>query len=274
MRIVGIDLAWGERKPDGVAWVEVDTRLKRAELAGMCSSTGNQSLLRAVETLLPASAPGLVALDGPILCRNLDGARPVDIESHRLYGRYHAGCHPANLRRHRRPVWTAQRLRDLGFQLDHRLCAPRQLTEAIGAPLRRQIEVYPHPALVHLLNRERIIKYKRGKTAARAEGLADLQRSLFRLLPDLTPPVQWNGVPGQVFVQDPRALRGLERKRLEDRLDAIVCAIVGLLYWWHGGHPDWIEIPGDLQTGFIVVPRRTCCPWASPTPSSPPSTTG
>ncbi len=29
-----------------------------------------------------------------------------------------------------------------------------------------------------------------------------------------------------------------------------------------------------LETGFLVVPRRACSPWAPPTPSLPPSTTG
>lgn len=131
-------------------------------------------------------------------------------------------------------------------------------------PLRRQLEVYPHPALVHLLNLQRIIKYKRGRASERAKGLAELQGYLRRLLPELTPPVDCDGEAARSLLERPAELRGLGRKRLEDRLDAIVCAVVGLLHWWHGGHPYWIEVPGDLETGFIVVPRRACSPWKLP----------
>lgn len=273
MRIVGVDLAWGEQKGDGLAWVDMEGRLERARLAGVCNSLGDDALLGVIGELLPPPLPGLVAIDGPILCRNRVGARPVDRETHRRYGRHHAGCHPASLLRHPRPARIARRLRRLGLRLDFRLARPRQRTEG-ASPLRRQIEVYPHPALVHLLNRQRIIKYKRGGAATRAKGLRLLQGSLRTLLPALRPPIWWDGGAGRSLTEDPRTLRGLERKSLEDRLDAIVCAVVGLLHWWHGGHPDWIEVPGDLESGFIVVPRRSCSPWKPPTPSLPPSTTG
>jgi thiamine pyrophosphate-dependent acetolactate synthase large subunit-like protein len=31
---------------------------------------------------------------------------------------------------------------------------------------------------------------------------------------------------------------------------------------------------GRQETGSVVMPRRACCPWAPPTRSLPPSTTG
>lgn len=99
VRIVGVDLAWGEKKPDGLAWIDVDLQLERGEPAGVCSSSGDDALVRAIEEMVPSSRPGLVALDGPILCRNWDGARPVDRETPRLYGHYHASCHPVVPRR-------------------------------------------------------------------------------------------------------------------------------------------------------------------------------
>ena len=41
-------------------------------------------------------------------------------------------------------------------------------------------------------------------------------------------------------------------KPAEDRLDALLCALVGYHHWKHDGARS--EVLGDLATGFIVVP--------------------
>lgn len=42
------------------------------------------------------------------------------------------------------------------------------------------------------------------------------------------------------------------RKADQDRLDAVICALVGLL--WRSGHPEAITMLGDLTSGYMVAP--------------------
>ena len=43
-------------------------------------------------------------------------------------------------------------------------------------------------------------------------------------------------------------------KPAEDRLDALLCALVGYYHWRHDGRRS--EVLGDLETGFILVPAE------------------
>jgi predicted RNase H-like nuclease len=200
--------------------------------------------------------PALVALDGPIVCPNPSGARPVDREAHRIFGRAHAGCHPANLTRCPRPTRIRRQLEALGFAADYRLEKPRQRGEADGRPLRRQIEVYPHPAAVVLFGLPRILKYKRGRVAARRRVLAELQALLARTLPRLVPPLEVGPSGRALLSVDPTRLAGTSHKAHEDALDAVLCAVVGWLHWAHGGRRS--RVLGNLDAGFLVVPLDSC----------------
>jgi predicted RNase H-like nuclease len=197
--------------------------------------------------------PALLALDAPIICRNRTGARPVDREVHRRFGRAHAGCYPANLTRCPRPNRLRLCLEDVGFRADFRMQEPHQAREEGGGLLRRQIEVFPHPATLALFNLSRIIRYKKGTAVERGRELQRFQRLLHGSLAQVIPPVRIDDAIRGIFDEDPAVLRGMARKRREDTLDAIVCALVGWIHWWHGAERS--EVLGDLETGFIVVPR-------------------
>jgi predicted RNase H-like nuclease len=252
MRIVGIDLAWGERNPDGLALIEASAE-GEAVLSRTASVRGDAALVSwLLESL--GEGPTLLALDAPIICTNRTGARPVDREMHRRFGRAHAGCYPANLTRCPRPNRLRHRLERVGFRADFRLQQPRQAREEGGALLRRQIEVFPHPATLALFNLSRIIRYKKGPAVERGRELQRFQRLLHESLPQLIPPVRIEDTSRGVFDEDPSVLRGIARKRREDTLDAIVCALVGWIHWWHGAKCS--QVLGDLATGFIVVPKR------------------
>jgi predicted RNase H-like nuclease len=253
MRILGIDLAWGDRRSDGVALIEVGGNGQGTLAAADCSR-GDDSLITWVREA-SGDGPCLVALDGPIVCPNRSGGRPVDRETHRLFGRAHAGCHPANLSRCPRPARICHRLKALGFSADYRLDVPRQRCEA-DRPLRRQIEVYPHPAAVTLFGLPRILKYKRGPVGARRRELARLQGLLSGTLTRLVPPLGMGPQAQTIFAVDPVSLVGAAHKAHEDALDAVICAVVGWLHWVHGGQQS--QVLGDLATGFLVVPLATC----------------
>jgi predicted RNase H-like nuclease len=255
MLIIGIDLAWGARKPDGVAVIRV--RRDQAGLERIMSTDGDAALVACVAASLNLSgradrAPALLAFDGPIICPNRTGSRPVDRLTHVRYGRYHAGCHPANRTICPRPARVAARFGRLGFDPDFVLPGPRCHRESDGRPVRRMIEVYPHPAAVRLFGLPRILKYKRGSARARRRALGRLQALIRDHLARFEPPVVPSEAVARLLGLDPCRLAGVAHKRHEDGLDAVLCALVGLHHWWHGGRQS--EVLGDLRSGYIVVP--------------------
>lgn len=232
--IVGVDLAWGERRRDGVCFVE--RRGARASVVGSAYPLGDAELLAALATRIPSRARALVAIDAPIVCPNPTGARTVDRLTHRLFHREHAGCHPANATRCRRPPRVAAALGAQGFAIGHELRSARRLVA----------EVYPHPALVRWLGLSRIVKYKRGPAAARRAEFARLQRGLRWLAAERFPFLALDG--------ETRALLAAPwSKPVEDLVDAFACALIGLWHVHHRGRRS--EVIGDLASGFLLLPE-------------------
>jgi predicted RNase H-like nuclease len=103
----------------------------------------------------------MIAVDAPTLIPKATGMRLPDKLTHKHFDRYHAGCYPANLGR---PF--AQRTVDFGLSLEARgfvhvlTIVPQKLSSY-------QIEVFPHPAIVHLFGLNRILKYKKCTLAER-----------------------------------------------------------------------------------------------------------
>lgn len=233
MTLVGIDLAWGERNPDGVCLVRGSRRA-----AAICET----ALVRGDDELLAwiaertGGAPALLTVDAPLVIPNATGTRPVDRETHRRFHAQHAACHPANSAKCPRPLRLVRRLRARGWHVGWDLARHQRVVA----------EVYPHPAIVRLLGLERIIKYKRGPVAARRAEFARLQDGLRKLLatrfPALTPAPAIR-----------KLLREPWSKPVEDRTDALVCAIIGYLHWQARGRHS--EVMGDRQTGFILLPK-------------------
>ena len=238
---------------DGLALIEV-TPEGKAVLQQTGDVSGDEALVSWVRESVGVR-PALLALDGPIICRKRTGARSVDRETHRRFGRAHAGCYPANLTRCPRPNRLRRRLEGLGFCTEFRMERPRQVREKDGTAFRRQIEVFPHPATLALFNLNHIIRYKKGTAAERGRELRRFQHLLHGTLSRMIPPVRVGETVQGFFEADPATLRGAARKRHEDALDAIVCALVGWIHWWHGGQRS--EVLGDLETGFIVVPKSS-----------------
>jgi predicted RNase H-like nuclease len=162
MRFVGVDLAWG---PNGGT--------------GVCvASTGKvirSSLVRSDDEIISwlephVADPCIVAVDAPLIVRNVNGRRDCERLISHCFWRYHAGAHSSNLSlpAFRNGVRAERIAQALDLDVDPYF-APR-------AAVRRVIEVYPHPAIVTLFGLERILKYKakrrRGIEARREEFIA------------------------------------------------------------------------------------------------------
>src|SRR6478672_9442451 len=86
---IGVDLAWGERRPTGLAVLDETGRL--VEIAAV---RGDDEI---VAVLAPyVEGPCLVAFDAPLVVVNPTGNRPAEAALNRDFARFDAGTHPTN----------------------------------------------------------------------------------------------------------------------------------------------------------------------------------
>jgi predicted RNase H-like nuclease/ppGpp synthetase/RelA/SpoT-type nucleotidyltranferase len=255
---IGIDLAWGVKRPTGLAVVDDSGRLVHL------------SAVRTDEEILTVLAPYaeddcLVAIDAPLIVTNPTGNRPAEAALNKDFARFDAGAHPANTGK--------PEFRDL----------PRgaSLSQALGLDMnprsgrrRRAIEVYPHPATVALFRLGRTLKYKnkpgRDLDSLRTdlltlmgllEGLSDADPALVLSGPG-TPDPGWP----ELRVQVEAASRKSQLRVVEDQVDAVICAYVAL---FTASRPADTTTYGDFEGGYIVTPTLPADLTPSPRPTKP-----
>ncbi|MCS6960822.1 MAG: DUF429 domain-containing protein [Pseudanabaenaceae cyanobacterium SKYGB_i_bin29] len=235
-RFLGIDLGW-RSQPSGVCCLEWQgdslylLNLDRlAEIA---------AILHWVDCWTITTT--LIAVDAPTIINNPTGMRLPDRLTHRYFRQYHAGCYPANLGRPfaHRTVSFGRALEARGFA--H---APQIEPQSSG---KYQIEVFPHPAIVHLFGLDRILKYKKGKLNERKQELSKLKYYIETILCHREPQLKLTrSLPA---IPD----KGTDLKILEDQLDSLICAYVGA-HWWYWGSAKNLTL-GNRETGYIIVPQ-------------------
>ncbi len=241
MNFIGIDLAWGNRNPSGLAHLVADgagCRLTRAN-----RRTTDREILEWVEAC--GGEDVWLGIDAPIIAKNPPGtSRPADKMVSSRFGRYHAGVYPANRVRCERPVRLCRKLRRRGFSSNPFLP---------GRGGRRQLEIFPHLVQVAFFERPRIIKYKKGAVSARQAGLSEFQAAIETHLTRQDPPLLPSPALAELLGEDPRTLRGAALKSLEDRLDALLCAYMAFYFQTWG--ETRCEIIGDHAEGYIISGR-------------------
>ncbi|MEH2290672.1 DUF429 domain-containing protein [Nostoc sp.] len=247
MKFIGIDLGW-RSQPSGLCCLEwIDGQL---QLLDLDRKDAIADILIWIDQSVQADEPAIIAVDAPTLIPNADGSRLPDKLSHKYFGKYHAGCYPAN-----QNLPFAERTINFGLELESRGFAHAPTIEPQKLS-RYQIEVFPHPAIVNLFNLERILKYKKGRLNERRLELIKLQNYLLNILPSLSPRVL---LCDSFFMEIPIA--GVALKATEDKLDSLICAYVAA-YWWYWGEERNLVL-GDVYdglrlrtTGYIVIPQR------------------
>lgn len=251
MKFIGIDLGW-KSQPSGLCCLElIDGQL---QLVDLDRREAIADILAWLDTCIQPAAPAIIAVDAPTLIPNATGSRLPDKLSHKYFGKYHAGCYPAN-----QNLPFAERTINFGFQLEDRgfAHAPTIEPKKIG---RYQIEVFPHPAIVHLFGLERILKYKKGRIHERRLELIKLYQYILEILPNLEPSLKINqklkAQQSHLFPFDFFLLpsTGAALKAIEDKLDSLICAYVAA-YWWYWGEQRNLVL-GDRTTGYIVIPKK------------------
>lgn len=239
MHYIGLDLAWGEKKPTGVAVVD-----SGGHLVHVSSQTDDASITAALSAYL--ASPVLVGVDAPLIVTNPTGNRPCEKELNKDYRAFQAGAHPSNTGKpeFRDQPRGARLAAAMGLDVDPHSTADR-----------RAIEVYPHPATIALFQLGRTLKYKQrtGRTTT------DLRLALLQLmhlvetLKSAEPAMRvvdqqsWR----DLFAQVEAAQRKSELRRVEDQVDAVICAYVAM---YAHTRPDDTTIYGDFETGYIVTP--------------------
>lgn len=245
MKFLGIDLGW-KSQPSGLCYLELING--KLELQDLDRKDAIADILVWIDNCVKAEESAIIAVDAPTLIPNATGSRLPDKLTHKYFGKYHAGCYPANL-----GLAFAPRTVDFGLALESRgfLHAPTMEVQRLG---RYQIEVFPHPAIVQLFGLERILKYKKGKVGDRHVELTKLYSYIKDILPTLEPSLKVNKAfyDGEMLLA--RNCTGKILKALEDKLDSVICAYVGA-YWWYWGEQRNLVL-GDRSTGYIVIPNR------------------
>jgi predicted RNase H-like nuclease len=242
--ILGIDAAWTARQPSGVSLVQGNLGHWRvlcvapsySAFIGAGRGIAIDWAVRPVGGHMPPFADFLgaarnlganyidiVALDIPLARTAITSRRQSDSAISKAFGGKGCSAHSPNASRPG-PISSAiySNLMNAGFAL--------QTADTNPPSANNVIEVFPHPALLALLNRAYRVPYKvskstkywRGTSLKQRTGLllaefgsiySALQREFGNLTFDLP------------NVDDLRQLSGL--KRYEDALDALVCAWIG-----------------------------------------------
>lgn len=267
MYFVGVDLAWGERRPTGLAVLDDAGRLVHASAA-----SDDDEIVSALEPYVATEC--LVAFDAPLIVRNATGNRPAEALLNADFARFDAGAHPVN----------TGKLEPGGQPRGARIAARLGLDmNPRSGRARRAIEVYPHPATVALFRLGRTLKYKNkpGRDFDQLHEELLLLVGLLESRASAVPPLIVDGASADpIGSRAWRALRDAveraERKSqlrvVEDQVDAVVCAYVGL---FATREPEQTTIYGDFSSGYIVTPSLpeglTPTPRQRTTPRSDPA---
>ncbi len=252
MYFVGVDLAWGQNKPTGLAVVD-----DRGHLLHVSAERADEDIVAVLTPYVLGDC--LVAFDAPLIVTNPTGNRPAERALNKDFARFDAGAHPANTGK---PEFAdlprgARLATTLGLDLDPGSTASR-----------RAIEVYPHPALVALFELGRTLKYKNKP----GRSLPELKDELLRLvgliesLEDRTPALhvaahdQWRSLVALAEAAEKKS----QLRHVEDQVDAVVCAYIAL---FAQRVPELVTTYGDGETGYIVTP--TLPPGHTPSPRPP-----
>jgi predicted RNase H-like nuclease len=243
--VLGIDAAWTETQPSGLALAEETAsgwRLKAAAssyarfeaLAGPAPDDAKPRGMKADANALLATCrhltgrePELIAVDMPLSRLPITGRRNSDNYVSSAYGAKKCGTHSPNVRR---PGPVSDGLRSAFEQ-----CGYHLWTKPGGAMFDRPepglIEVYPHPALIELTAADERLRYKIGKISSYWPDLAPPLRreELFAVWARIVAALERHvgGVEAGLPALD-RNASGLALKSYEDALDAVVCAWVAI----------------------------------------------
>lgn len=234
--LTGFDSAWGGTQRGAICDFWFDTETGETEIREPPSSVTWDQASQRVDRYSIYSHH-VLAIDQGLIVPNARGMRPVEKLLAKALGSMHCSAYPSSRSNEscygpRAGIWSfLSRLDRSGYRHE-----PMRIPGSSSG--RFYFECYPHPAIIGLLDRRKILKYKcrHSDKAAWDELVGYLKRLPVRNLP---------GIVGSLSFQN---------KSNEDKLDSIVCAYTALLWWQRG--TDRSTMIGDMSTGYIVTPHN------------------
>ncbi|MEB3353099.1 MAG: DUF429 domain-containing protein [Cyanobacteriota bacterium] len=243
--VLGMDAAWTVRQPSGIALVQLNAGRWRClgiapsyqSFEDLAASTpvdwaqrhkGSQPSMERLLTAaqrLAGTPVSLIAVDMPLATEPIDGRRTADHEVSRHFGSRGCSVHsPGRERPGRLADDIRAELQALGYELQ---------TAAVHSQGPGVMEVYPHVALLALLERHYRVPYKvsRSLQYAKEEGLSRQERMerLLKEFQQIRAGLQRRIAAIDLPLPDVADVASLAAlKPLEDCLDALICAWVGI----------------------------------------------
>lgn len=242
--VVGVDLAWGRRAATGVCAVAPD-----GAVVDSATLVGDDEIAAWIER----HSPVVVGFDAPLVVANPTGRRACEALVSRAFGPQRAGCYPSNTGMAAfadggRAMALARRL---DLEVDPRRARRRRTGLAV--------EVFPHSALVALFGLDVRLAYKagRGRDVGMRRGEMGRLVALIEELGDRELPLDAAAGPRWALLRSAveAAARHADLERVEDELDAHVCAYVARCLAADladsGGR---VAVLGQWAEGAIVTP--------------------
>ncbi|GAB3594149.1 hypothetical protein GCM10027446_17580 [Angustibacter peucedani] len=238
----GLDLAWGTRARTGCAVVS-----SSGALIDSCAVRSDDEIAAFLGPYLGDLLS--VGVDAPLVVANATGSRAAERLLGADYRRFGAGAYPSNRGiAHLDPPRGGELARRFGWDVDP-LVRP-----APGRPTA--IEVYPHPATVALFGLPVTLKYKakRGRSVTYRQEQFELLCSGLETVGPLL--LQASARWAELREAVRSATRQVDLERVEDEIDAVLCAH---LAWLWVVAPESLRLYGDpvagyAATGYIVAP--------------------
>lgn len=239
--VLGIDAAWTEKEPSGVAlWVKQDERWRCLRVAPSYESFCNHSfswndhicggkpdvrkLLSVCASLTGSDCIAVVAVDMPLSTQPIIGRRVADDSVSKQFGSRKCAVHSPSVVR---PGKVGEALYQDFINAKYQLA----VRGSIPLPLAL-LEVYPHVALLSLMQANERLKYKVSKSSHFWDcSIEERKRLLVNQWGDIIQRLQQD-VDG-IEIQLPAAPEQLSLqhlKRYEDAIDGLVCAWMATRY--------------------------------------------
>jgi predicted RNase H-like nuclease len=235
LHITGFDSAWGGTQRGAMCdlWIDKETGCIQIDSPPV-SVTWREAIQRVVS--YAQHTHHVLAIDQGLVVPNLEGMRPVEKMLAKALGKMECSAYPSNRSNDscfgpNAGIWALlTALQQHGY-----VHKPMSVPQSKSG--RYYFECYPHPTIIALLSRLKVLKYKcRHGNQAEWKKLVDFLKAL---------PV--NNLPLTVDAL------AFQNKANEDKLDSIVCAYTAVLWWQHGVEQS--SMIGNMNDGYIVTPH-------------------